>query len=436
MNLRLLRMSEGAHSTSLVHSPFTVELVDTLEGLRALRNEWTALYSTTDGLNPFMTWDWAWQWWQAFGRSSGVVRDQWHILVFRDEQGVIRAIAPLVLTVFGYGWLAVRALRLFGFGSMFVELRTLLVEPGWEGMALQALTNRLLAERHAYHWCVLDGVARLDGLSIQAANEGTAGRWAMHGEMPDYVLHLPATWEALRAGMKRNIKESLRHCYNSLARDKHEWRFEVVADPAELPAALTEFMNLHGARATADLGPEHPNYYEDSRSSAFIQRMAEIMSRDGQFMVCRLRINGVIVASRIAFIAGSSVYLYHSGFNPAWARYSVMTTLTAEIIKMAISRGARLVNLSTWNHVSKTRWGPEEQMSYTLRMTSPTLMGKLMFKVYRRAKGLRQAGQDQTLADANANLTNARPVIALLAVGTGLPVLLSDIILRRSRPRA
>jgi hypothetical protein len=45
----------------------------------------------------------------------------------------------------------------------------------------------------------------------------------------------------------------------------------------------------------------------------------------------QLRIGAEIVASRIGFAVGDSIYLYYSGFDPAWGRYSVMTTTSSAV---------------------------------------------------------------------------------------------------------
>ena len=63
---------------------------------------------------------------------------------------------------------------------------------------------------------------------------------------------------------------------------------------------------------------------------------------------------------RLGFIVGDSLYLYYSGYDPIWARYGVMTTTVAEVLKYAIACGIKTVNLSSGQEVSKTRWGPRQ----------------------------------------------------------------------------
>ena len=52
------------------------------------------------------------------------------------------------------------------------------------------------------------------------------------------ILTLPSTWEAFRSGLKRNVKESLRHGYNSLKREGFEPCLGVAETAAVVRAAL------------------------------------------------------------------------------------------------------------------------------------------------------------------------------------------------------
>ncbi|MGQ0504499.1 MAG: GNAT family N-acetyltransferase, partial [Myxococcaceae bacterium] len=171
---------------------------------------------------------------------------------------------------------------------------------------------------------------------------------------------LAPTWDLFKATLKRNIKESLRKCYNSLKRDGHAFTFEVVTEPGKVGVAIDEFLQLHAARAQTTDGVQHRNVFEWSSSQRFLKQLSEQFASEGVAKVFQLRIAGKLVASRVGFALGDTLYLYYSGYDPAWSQYSVMTTAVAESIRWAIDNGFRKVNLSTGNDVSKTRWGPEE----------------------------------------------------------------------------
>jgi CelD/BcsL family acetyltransferase involved in cellulose biosynthesis len=101
------------------------------------------------------------------------------------------------------------------------------------------------------------------------------------------------------------------------------------------------------------------------------------LAQSDEFVIFELEIENEVVASRAAFVFGSQIYFYYSGFDPSWSKESVMTTLMCEMFKWAIARGMRLANLSTFKDPSKTRWNPAECGSKNVALMSPTLRGKI-----------------------------------------------------------
>jgi len=72
----------------------------------------------------------------------------------------------------------------------------------------------------------------------------------------------------------------------------------------------------------------------------------------------QLSIGEEVVASRLGMLVGDNMYLYYTGYDLRWRKYSIMTTLLAEILKWSFGNGVAVANLSTGTDVSKTRWRP------------------------------------------------------------------------------
>jgi CelD/BcsL family acetyltransferase involved in cellulose biosynthesis len=170
---------------------------------------------------------------------------------------------------------------------------------------------------------------------------------------------LEGTWEQLRASRPRNLKESLRRCYNSLKRDGHTFELDVARAPLDIPAALERFLELHAARSMAEGFVAHGNVFEDPSSRGFFLDVCGRFAQRDAVRIFELCIAGRVVASRVGFALGSTLYLYFSGYDLAWARYSVMTTTVAEAIRYAFANGFAFVHLSTGTDESKLRWRPE-----------------------------------------------------------------------------
>ena len=67
-----------------------IEVIDTLEGFEALREEWEALVQSSSRSSVFVSWYWQYHWWRNYGEGS-----QLSILVARADSritGIYRCI--------------------------------------------------------------------------------------------------------------------------------------------------------------------------------------------------------------------------------------------------------------------------------------------------------------------------------------------------------
>ena len=111
----------------------------------------------------------------------------------------------------------------------------------------------------------------------------------------------------------------------------------------------------------------------------------------GELRIFELEIGGAVVASRIAFLLGSDLYLYFAGYDPAWKNYSVMTVLMTEMFKWALAHGVERVNLSTGRDQSKKRWKPREVLFGNAVQVSPTWRARTAFGPFRAYEALGRA---------------------------------------------
>jgi CelD/BcsL family acetyltransferase involved in cellulose biosynthesis len=120
------------------------------------------------------------------------------------------------------------------------------------------------------------------------------------------------------------------------------------------------------------------------RANAEVLQALDRFARDA-VRVFQLKIGPEIVASRVGFVVGDSVHLYYSGFDPAWARYSVMTTTVAEAFKYAIAHGLTTVNLSLTGEQSKLRWRPRLVEFHSALVHREALSSRIVCTAYRVA---------------------------------------------------
>jgi CelD/BcsL family acetyltransferase involved in cellulose biosynthesis len=363
-------------------SSLIVEQVGSEAALAALGPEWLALERSSGNALPFRTFEWVSCWWKHLREERAAVTDTLAVRAVRTETGRLVGVAPLMLTERpAVGPVRLRCVQFMGADPNVTEIRGAICEPALAAAchaALRADVARL--EGQTCDWVQWAGLAGAE----QAAFEDPSIRWS--GETMCSVLTLPSSWSELHGSLPRNLKESIRKCYNSLRRDGLQPALEVVTERARVASTLEDFFRLHGARANLAGTTRHPDVFAHPRSRSFLVDACERFAERGTLRVFRLVVRDELVATRIGFAVGDTLYLYYSGYDPTYAQYGVMTTTLVEAIKYAIAEGFRHVNLSTGKDVSKTRWRPDEVVYRQATLMPASAFGRLKYEAALVAK--------------------------------------------------
>jgi CelD/BcsL family acetyltransferase involved in cellulose biosynthesis len=144
----------------------------------------------------------------------------------------------------------------------------------------------------------------------------------------------------------------------------------------------------------------HPDYFAAPAARRFLGDVVERMARRGAARMFALETGGELVAMRVGFVVGDTLYLYYSGYAPEWGKYSVMTTVVAETIKYAIEHGFTTVNLSSGSDVSKTRWRPEQVAFADVVAVACGVRARLARRAFIAVTARRHASHDDVTGDA------------------------------------
>ena len=83
-----------------------------------------------------------------------------------------------------------------------------------------------------------------------------------HGSRACVMLPLAGSWEETRAGLKRNIKESLRRSRNRIAKDGRSWVIHRRGSDLDV-SVVDRFLALHRKRAAQQVAVEHGDAFAD-----------------------------------------------------------------------------------------------------------------------------------------------------------------------------
>jgi CelD/BcsL family acetyltransferase involved in cellulose biosynthesis len=349
--------TEAAERRITLAPALVVDRIESEEALAALQADWTLLELSSANSIPFRTFTWVACWWKHMRRDGLALRDSLAIRTVRTADGRLVGVAPLMLTHRpAVGPIRSRCLQFIGPDPNMTEVRGLLCEPALGAACYAAIREELGRSAGTVDWVHWSGIDERHG--AREAFRGPEFHWS--NDVVCCVLELPATWEELRSSRPRNLKESLRKCYNSLRRDGLDVLQQVVSAKADVAPALEDFFRLHAERSHLEGTVDHRDVFEHPARRAFLVDVCERFAERGALRIFRLHVGGVLAATRIGFVLGDCLYLYYSGFDPVYAKYSVMTTCVAEAIKYAIGERLRSVNLSTGEDVSKLRWHPQQ----------------------------------------------------------------------------
>lgn len=362
---------------------YSVEAIESEAGFRRLEPEWRELESRLPCI-PFVTFDWADAWWKHLRADSLAVRDELFLHAVRDEQGALRAVAPMMRTLRpGVGPFRSQQLHTFGADPNITEIRSMVVPDDEPAEVASALFEHLRGARASWDWFQLPGVSSERQLAAVTEQFGSPRGVR---EFPNYYLTLAPSWDEFKKGLSRNIKESLRKCYNAPKRDGVAFDFDVVREERDVVGALDSFFQLHELRANVQDTVPHPNVFSSPASRAFLVDVCRRFAARGALRIYQQKIRNSVVATRIGFVCGESVYLYFSGYEPEFGKYSVMTRTLAEAIQLAISEGSQTVNLSTGKDVSKLRWSPKERTYRDVLVVAPSTRSELSYHAYDLAR--------------------------------------------------
>jgi len=337
----------------------------------SLRESWTALLADCSYPTPFCSWEWAWEWWQQFGKG----RHRLLIVLAYDPRGVLVGLAPFLFPTDSGRPLLLRPLRPLGTRMHctvddLTEEPMLLLHRDCAASALQSILEGLRAWNGRGAWDLLH-LRQMRGLS----DPSLLSLWRQMSHTQPFCLlrrrkrvgqtrALPASWPDFRGSLSRSMRDNVVYYPRLLTREGHLWQTRLVRDPEEIRAAASVLIDLHHQRALSGRGPAHTNHLPLPAQQAFLREVLSRLAAQGNAAVALLEVNRMPVAAQSVLEEAGMLTFYYSGFNPAWHRYSPVTVLHITLIQDAIARGLTRLDYLPEAEPWKTRWGTRAEYEY------------------------------------------------------------------------
>lgn len=304
---------------------------------RSLSREWDELLLNASSHNPFLTHQWQSAWWDNF--SQGKILK---LVAVRDWNRKLLGLAPCYLDT------EREKVELIGDQDL-CDYQDLLLARGTEKVALQAIL-RHLSESYGLPFYLHSLPASSPSLTMfsRLAEEGD---WdvKMTPEDTAPTLPLPSSFNQYLDRLDPHHRHELRR---KLRKIEAQGTTALLKD--QTGSKLDLFLALHKSSS-----PQKESSMDESRTR-FLRDIAGAFATQGWLSLFFLQLEEESIASLFCFAHANSLYVYNSGYDPAYSSLSPGIVLLAYCIREAISSGAREFNLLRGDESYKYRLGAQD----------------------------------------------------------------------------
>ena len=322
---------------------------------RELRTAWNDLLSLSSGASTFLTWEWTWAWWSAYG-----VPGELRILAISDDQGVLRGIAPLRCgTAKRYGQ-KVAALSFLADGSNDSDYLDFIAAPGYERQVVETVYA------HSARMLNTGGALLLNEISeasphvslLQSVAESRGMAWHTT-DVPCATVRLPENWDAYLRMLQSRFRTKVRSVLRNLE-SRPEVQFRFCRSEEELERLLPILFDLHTRRWSAE---GKPGVFGWDRKRDFYFQLSRLLLEREWLRLSWLEWKGQVLACQYGFVYGSTYYQLQEGYDPASEHWNPGVGLRAWSIREFLAEGLREYDFMAGVGRHKTSWGAEVKQS-------------------------------------------------------------------------
>ncbi len=328
------------HPDSRRFAGLATECIDSTRALRQFEPEWRRLWAALPHTSPFQSPDWLLPWWDYYGEGQLVS------FVFRRD-GEPVGFAPLYIYYDQAGY----SRKLFLLGTGNTDYLDVLVHPDFQAACVSTLAHELWKTSDSWDRCEFLQLRATSALLINKDEFGLRSTIEQDTTCP--VLSRSCS-EASRAMLKRAA-----YYWRRLQRD-HSFSIEQPTG-GSLDNFIAALERLHQDRWRAK---SIQGAFALERDRAFHHRVIRRFCDAGMLRMYALVADGKICAIFYGFAHGKRTYFYLSGFDPAYAHYSVGTILQGHAIENAFREGSEHFEFLRGEESYKYKWGARDEHTF------------------------------------------------------------------------
>jgi CelD/BcsL family acetyltransferase involved in cellulose biosynthesis len=347
-------------------------LVSSTDQFAALAEPWNELVARSASNNIFLTWEWQFSWWQAYGGSRRLC-----ILLAYDDDGRLAGIAPLYRHAVFQGPLRFRTLEFIGGRHVASEYLDFIAVADRQSTIVDAMIADLRARGETglllgFHMpCESPTLEALNAPRLSNTWTETLQTESLYVTAPDWDTYLAGLGKLTR----RNVRYYRKNAVNDLG-------VRLVDLRCGLADALPTLIELHQKRMR-QLG--YPGSYASAAFVSFHDHVARRFEAKGWGRMFALAIGDQTIAANYGFVYNGTFYDYSMGFDPAFRDHSIGFVLFSHMLETCITEGLRADFLDPGRY--KELWKPERRLKLSYACaTSPRALSTYTTATHLRAR--------------------------------------------------
>ncbi len=348
--------------------------------LESIETEWAGLVDRAGLGSPFVHPGWSLTWAKRFVPEADL-----EYVEVRDRAGCLVGLAPYYRrrrTFAGLGVTTIQAVGT-GHGDPLTEGCHFVATAEHSRDVLTSVTRHLTSASDVdwIHLAIGSGQA----WPLPQWLDGDTG-WSIHHRKvrPCVVMDdMPTESDQVLAGLKRNLRESLRRARNRSA-NLGAMEFRCVRSPNEIGAAVHDLIKLHTLRSEMPQKVSHPNLLRGA-FGGFLVDAVRALAGHGLASVFVAEHAGTSVAAQLVLSDGSADYMSVSGLDPKYWDLNLNTMLIFRAVQAAVAGGRGTVNLSAGPNLSKMRWSSKILCHHDFDLVADRQRSQLLHQAYMHA---------------------------------------------------
>jgi CelD/BcsL family acetyltransferase involved in cellulose biosynthesis len=198
-------------------------------------------------------------------------------------------------------------------------------------------------------------------MEITACADACGWRVEREDEAISPCVTLPASWDGYLATLSKKDRHEMRRKMRRLDTAGGEVRFSVITETTEASAHLDRLFHL------MRISNHHKEeFLRRPGMEAFFRDMTAAMGDAGLLRLYTLTFDTEVVAIVLNFDIGGRLYMYNSGYDPAYSHYAVGLMSKALLLRDAIENGRTAVDFMRGDESYKYDLGGKDRKVYRL----------------------------------------------------------------------